>query len=406
MSKFLYDNSLLTDRQSGFRPKHSCVSALIDVTEELRSKIDKNMISFLILLDHSKAFDTVDHSVLCLKLQRMQNFSTTAVKLIFSYLCDRSQSVYHGSDVSNTCLVSRGVPQGSILGPLLYTIYSNDLPSRLRHCGVHMYADDVQLYISCQPSEINDCVVKINSDLNNIMEWASGNGLQLNARKSKAMIIGNHNSITTVLPPILLDNSKIDTVATAKNLGVVFNEKLNWSNHINIVCGKTHSMLRNLWMTHYFTPFKIRMLLAKTYLLPTLMYGCELYASCDTLSMKRLNVTYNNIARYVFGRSRRSRISQYAKQICNIPFESLLKCRTLLFLHKVVYLKQPPYLYRRIVFSQSSRGKNINTIRYRKEISNRHFFLNAIRLWRQLPPNIQIISNAMQFKSAIFKQLG
>lgn len=268
-----------------------------------------------------------------------------------------------------------------------------------------MYADDVQLYISCKSDDVNNCITKINYDLNCIKEWASANGLCLNAKKSKAMIIGRRESITTFLTPIVIDNSVIEITTSARNLGVVFNKHLTWSDHINSICGKTYAMLRNLWMTQYYTPFKIRLLLAKTYLLPSLLYGCELFASCDASSLKKLNVTYNNIARYVFGIGRRSRISQYSYQICNISLENLLKCRTILFIHKVIYTKQPEYLYNRIVFSRSDRGKNINTIRYRKEISNKHFFLNAIRLWRQLPPNIQIISNARQFKTAIFDRL-
>lgn len=405
MNHFLHENSLLSHKQSGFRPKHSCISALIEVSEELRANIDNSMVSFLILLDHSKAFDTVDFTILCQKLKNMFHFSPTAVKLIYSYLCNRSQSVYHGSDESCSYSTTRGVPQGSILGPLLYVLYANDLPSRLRFCGIHMYADDVQLFISCKPSEANNCITKINYDLDSIKEWASANGLCINARKSKAMLIGKIDSLTTVLQPILIGNSVIVIDETAKNLGVIFNKKLDWSNHINAVCGRTYAMLRNLWMSHYYTPLNIRMLLAKTYLLPTLLYGCELFASCDTLSMKRLNVTYNNIARYVFGRSRRSRISQYSRQICNISFDSLLKIRTLLFFHKVIYTKQPEYLHNRIIFSRSDRGNKINTFRFRKDLTKKHFFYNAINLWRQLPPNIQTISNARHFKIAIYKHL-
>ena len=96
----------------------------------------------------------------------------------------------------------------------------------------------------------------------------------------------------TYLPPIHINNVNINLVESVKNLRVIFNKQLNWSDHIKAAnCGKTFAMLRKLWMTQYFTPIPIRMLLAKTYLLPTLIYGCELFASCDAVSRRRLNVT-------------------------------------------------------------------------------------------------------------------
>lgn len=403
ISQYLLKNSLLSDRQSGFRPKHSCTTALIDVSEELRLNTDKNMISILILLDHSKAFDTVEHSTLCYKLKTMCYFSSTAVNLITSYLHGRSQSVYHGCDISNSCSVLRGVPQGSTLGPLLFSIYANDLPSQISYCNIQMYADDVQLYISCLPSDITNCLLKVNSDLDKLSTWASANSLSLNARKSKAIMIGKCNYLSFNIPPILINNSIIEVVDAAKNLGVVFNKHLNWTDHINANCGKTYAMLRNLWMTQYYTPFHVRMLLAKTYLLPSLLYGCELFNNSDSASKQKLNVTFNNIARYIFGLSRYHTITQFSKQIYNLSFENILNCRSLLLLHKLIYTKEPAYLYNRICFSISNRGKKINSMRYQKLISERHFFINTIRLWNQLPHNIQILSNAMQFKLAILK---
>ena len=108
---YLYGNGMLSERQSGFRPNHRCISALIDVPEELRLRVVKNMIQFLVLLDHSKVFDTVKHIILSQKLKYMCNFSNTADMLISSYLRDRNQFVCHDGNKSNNFLTSRGVPQ-------------------------------------------------------------------------------------------------------------------------------------------------------------------------------------------------------------------------------------------------------------------------------------------------------
>ena len=215
-----------------------------------------------------------------------------------------------------------GVSQGSILGPLLYSIYANDLPLNVKHCQIHMYADDVRLYISCTVDDVPNCISLINRDLHKIYLWASANRLRLNPKKSAVLITGQPKTFMMYLPPIHINNVNINLVESVKNLGIILNKQLNWSDDIKAHCGKTFAMLRNLWMTQYFTPIHIRMLLAKSYLLPTLIYGCELFASCDAVSRRRLNVTFNNSARYVFGIKRNCSISHYAKQIYNITFDN------------------------------------------------------------------------------------
>ncbi|XP_075150647.1 uncharacterized protein LOC142224746 [Haematobia irritans] len=129
----LQNRKLLSNSQSGFRSNHSCLTALVDVSESLRYSLDNNEVSVLILLDHSKAFDSVHYPTLCRKLSDMFAFSDTATRLIASYLKDRQQFTVHQGQSSSSLPLKRGVPQGSILGPLLYTMYSNDLPNVIQH---------------------------------------------------------------------------------------------------------------------------------------------------------------------------------------------------------------------------------------------------------------------------------
>lgn len=402
MLQYVLDKGLLTSRQSGFRPKHSCITALVDVVEGIRSKIDDDQVSFLVLLDHSKVFDTVHHATLCNKLRLFFNFSQTSSKLISTYLSGRHQAVFDGTRHSSWLPVTRGVPQGSILGPLLYSMYSNDLPMQLRFMHIQMYADDVQLFIGCKLSKIDECISNVNSDLLNVYEWATANGLRLNSSKSKCIQISRIAIGSPAHLNVFLGSSKIDMVPTAKNLGLTFTTNLSWSEQIKIAAGKTYGMLRNLWTHQYFTPIKIRMLLAKTYLVPTLLYGCELFAGCNTTDKRKLRTTYNNIARYVFGLKRSNRISNFSKKIFGVSFDNLLKCRSLLFLQKIVYTKQPHYLFEKLSFARSNRGKIITPIRHRFQSSDYQFFIYAIHLWNELPHNIQNLSNAAQFKKSIF----
>ncbi|XP_075151220.1 uncharacterized protein LOC142225331 [Haematobia irritans] len=203
-------NNLLSDRQSGFRAHNSCISALTDVAEDIRECIDSGDIALLALLDHSKAFDSVNHHVLRQKLSGFMHFSVFSSRLIASYLSDRSQ--YVGRNRSMALPVLQGVPQGSILGHLLFSIYANDLPGVLIHSKSRMYADDLQVYLSSGLEEFDRCVERFNEDLRRVNSWAQRNGLSLNASKSKCLVIQKRVNRLSLTPYIHINDEPIEIV--------------------------------------------------------------------------------------------------------------------------------------------------------------------------------------------------
>lgn len=202
-----------------------------------------------------------------------------------------------------------------------------------------------------------------------------------------------------------INNTIIKFVQSYKNLGVIFNDELTWTTHINSTSGKVHGMLRNLWAVQTSTPLQIRMLLAKTYLIPTLLYGCEIFQYCNNADLKKLNVTYNNIARYVFKKKRYDRISEYSYQLFNTTFVNYLRYKSLSFLHKIIFSKEPNYLFNKLKFTRSTRGKKIIQIKFKSARSERQFFIPTVRLWNTLPSRIQTISNANHFKKELLNVL-
>lgn len=401
MSFYLGSSNLLTSKQSGFRKNHSCITALVSVTEDLRQAMDGDNVTFLILLDFSKAFDTVDHSILCDKLRHLFNFSSCAVKLMYSYLTDRMQAVVCNNKISDFLPTTRGVPQGSILGPLLFSLYVNELPSVAKHCSIHMYADDVQMYLSCRLGLIDHCVNHVNEDLENIARWSQQNGLLLNPQKSMSLVVSKKVVDLSYFPPVILNNAPITYVDTAKNLGMVFNRTLTWNNHINTVVGKTYGILRTMWVTQSYTPIRMRMMLAKTLVIPTLIYGCEIYSNCDSVSKRRLNVAFNSLIRYIFGLRRYDRVSNLSKSLLGMTFDNFLRFRTLTLLSNILLNHQPPYLYEEIRMASSNRSRMLIHPRYASLTSERQFFVHATRLWNSLPRPLREIDDASRFKSKI-----
>ena len=157
------------------------------------------------------------------------------------------------------------------------------------------------------------------------------------------------------------------------------------------------------WAVKCSTHFQTRMLLAKTYLIPVLLYGCEIYANCDANDLRKLKVAYNNIARYIFNRGIRDSISEFSYQISDMCFENLLKFKSLIFLHKIIYTAQPNYLYEAKSFGRSARGLVLTQRKCKTVFSERQFFIYCTTLWNQLPNRIQIISNANRSKIELLR---
>lgn len=211
MERLVYDqlvawlnlHSILDPLQTGFRKGHSTQTTLLKFTDDIRFGI--GMLTIAVIFDFSKAFDTVCHVTLLQKLADV-GLSASALKWFTSYLCGRSQAVRLGNGaMSEWTAVSSGVPQGSVLGPLLFSLFLGDLPASIRECSYLLYADDLVIYYQCLPSNLHNALARVNGDIASIQGWSSCNSLSLNSTKTKAMVLGSLGLVSrvdlTLLPP-------------------------------------------------------------------------------------------------------------------------------------------------------------------------------------------------------------
>ena len=226
----LTTHKILDPYQSGFRPGHSTESCLIKLIDDIRGAKAKKWIMALILFDFTKAFDRINFDKLLGKLKKY-GFDMHSIKWFESYLMGRRQAVLAGKlHHSDWGTVENGVPQGSVLGPLLFLIYINDIGSTISSCNRLLFADDLQIYLSFPVDRLDEMITMIRDDVDGIFQWCSENSLTLNPAKTKAIIFG-HKSYLDRLPAdftgIQSNLGQIPLVDTVKNLGIIMDSDLS-----------------------------------------------------------------------------------------------------------------------------------------------------------------------------------
>jgi len=246
LRSYLNANGLFEPFPSGFRSSHSTGTALLRVVNDILLSMDSGLINILILLDLSSAFDTVCHEILISRLSDI-GITGSALSWLISYISDRKYYITIQGYKSATAPVSQGVPQGSVLGPLLFIIYISPLGDIIRMHGLqfHCYADDIQIYLTTSsdrpslPDSLTACI-------RDIKHWMSLNYLKLNNNKTEILMIGSATSVKRMDLSFEIDRVHVKPSSSVRNLGVVFDSSLSFASHISSVVKNSFFHLRNI----------------------------------------------------------------------------------------------------------------------------------------------------------------
>lgn len=409
LSQFVHKNGLINSLQSGFRPGHSTVSALLKVTGDIRAGMEDTKVTLLALVDFSNAFNTVSHEILLSILSYLM-ISPEVLKWFTSYLRGRQQSVRIDESSSSWRDLDTGVPQGGILSPLLFSLFINLITQSLQ-CSYHLYADDLQLYSQATVDCVSEAVRRVNGDLEAICDWSGRFGLTVNPTKCQAIIIGSPRLLGRLdfssLPPVTYNGAIIPLSPSVKNLGLYMDSRLDWAVQVLNVSRKVTGSLRALYRFKNFLPFKIKLMLVQALILPIIDYGDVCYLDLNADLLNKLDRLLNNCIRFIFNLRKYDHVSTYRSEINFLPIRERRNLHALTALHSILTCPTPPsYLTQYFKYLHSSHDKDLRSSNnlllhcptHHSSLVRSSFVVQSVQLWNSLPLNVRMITDRLTFK--------
>ena len=406
----LSTNAVFEEHQSAYRKLHSTETALLHVQNSILQSMDAKNAICLVLLDLSAAFDTVDLNILTKRLELL-GVRDTALELMVSCCRDRLWNVRVGQAVSKNKPLVCGVPQGSPLGPLLYTIYTLPLGLLLRQHGVqyHMYADDTQLFLSFPRSvtEANTAVEHINSCISEVRHWMTINKLVINDSKTEVLYFGVNPPCqleTNLFHDVRVGDSTVQSSSCVRNLGVIMDGSLSFKEHISSVCKSTRFHLYRLRSIRGCLTLENRKLCVQALVTSRLDYSNSLLTGLPKKQIKRLQLIQNAAARFVMGTPMRDHITPVLRELHWLPISARIEYKILLLVHKCLHGRCPPYLQGLVSLVDHTRtlrssNKRLLQVPYsRTNAGDRAFAHAGPVLWNTLPLHMRTIESEATFK--------
>ena len=407
LTKYLDEKDILTRFQSGFRKHHSCQTTLTYITDKWYSAINNNQLVGAVFLDLSKAFDLVPHSTLLNKLQQFK-CSSQALEWFHSYLSGRTQRVVVSSELSDSTSINLGVPQGSILGPLLFKIFIDDLQRLPQNSDADLYADDCTL--TAVASTVSELQHKLNSDLKLIQIWCDINGMKINTTKTTCMLITTKQKRASLgcsaRLTLSLHDKILQNVQTQKLLGVLIDNNLTWKDYANVVIRKLNSNLFVFNKLKVFLDKYSKLTFHNAYIKPHLNYCCNIWGKCPKASRIAIDRQVKRSMRIILNKDLSHSSTDLYTELKWFPFEFHMQYQIALLIYKAFNHEAPSYISDLLLpvnnaSLRSFSSANLQTPFVHKEIFKKSFTYSAAEVWNALPCNVKQASSVSLFKRTI-----
>ena len=406
LNDHLSKNNLFEQHQSAYRKCHNTETALVKISNDLLLSADNKDVSILVLLDLSAAFDTIDHCILLNRLKDSFGLDGPVLNWLKSYLSERKQCVKIHNHFSSELPLPFGVPQGSVLGPLLYTLYTVPLGCIIKkhNLSYHFYADDSQLYLSVKPTNINDLVFSLENCISEVKDWMSKNKLKLNDEKTEVVLV-NPKKYDVNISSLKIGDEDIIFSDKAKNLGVFLDKDLTMNFHIINLSKAIYLEIRKLKHISKFVSESCLKTLAASFILSRLDYCNALYKNSNKYQINQIQKLQNFAAKVVLSKSIYEHVTPCLIELHWLPvlFRVNYKIATLTF--KCLHGLAPTYLSdlieeyhpNRNLRSSSQKLLKKKIVKFEK-LGKKSFSYSAPEVWNSLPFSLRNETSLEVFK--------
>ena len=401
---YLEEHHLLTVDQSAYLKNHSTTTCLHKVIGEWQELIDDGEMIGACFLDISKCFDSIDHKILGTKLQKY-GIKDNELNWFDNYLSGRTQKVICNNQLSKTCKMSIGVPQGSILGPILFLLFINDLTqfSGLSHCN--LFADDALFYVHGR--DIESINSKLQNSIESIADWYKRNKLSLNVKKSNVMIIHRKKNVQDTID-VTINQNKLMQIDHVKYLGLHIDSKLQWQHHVNNMCKVLNNKLAMFKRTAMFVDKQTMIQIYKSFIMPSFDYADTVWHGCSKFLEHKLQTLQNRAARIIeqnFDFIHTRGIDLLNKLTLQTTVERR-NFRTCALMFKCIHGKVPTYLSDQIIMAcdvhaygtRQANSMNVYIQHVKTDCLRKSLFHTGGRLWNELPDVVKESENIDSFK--------
>ena len=395
VSTFIKENTFLNDRQSGFRKLFSTTTAVLDVSENILEQLDKNNFVGAVLIDLKNAFDTVDHKILLKKLW-CYGFQNQSFDWFESYLTDRQQLTLVNNIMSDLLHEDvYGVPQGSVLGPLLFLLYIDDIKSVIQNAYCHLYADDTIILKSA--SDPDSLIASLERELSNVDHWLSINKMTINTKKTEVIFFGNKAHLKK------LDNKTVRYLDTplkrkdkVKYLGVLFDEKMQWKYQIKNITQKASLKLGKIKAIASFLTPHTKKLLVNALVMPYFHYCSPAWSNAAPFRLSKINKKVVDASVFLGREDNYSIYNMLDKDISLLTFKALNNIAPNYLCSKIQMAKNCHSHNTRRAAKNHLQIPSSNT-----KFGMRTFAYRASKLWNDLPNELLDIKSLLKFKTSV-----